>query len=105
MAMPLQSKNTLNRSAEVMNEGLDTPIKIEIKNEEEEPTGKSHGFICPKCEAHFLYESYFIEHNETHHEDIKVSEDLDWYGVYHILRNQYFSNLHPPPSSPLRNRL
>jgi len=79
MAMPMQSKNTLNRSAEVMNEGLDTPIKIEIKNEEEEPTGKSHGFICPKCEAHFLYESYFIEHIETHHEDIKVSEDLDCY--------------------------
>ena len=98
--MPMQSKNTLNRSAEVMNEGPDTPIKIEIKSEEEEHTGKSHGFICPKCEAHFLYESYFIEHNETHHKDIKVSEDLDCYRVVHILRNQYVSNFYSPPPPP-----
>ncbi|XP_063678066.1 uncharacterized protein LOC134814026 isoform X2 [Bolinopsis microptera] len=76
MAMPMQSRNTLNESAEVKNEGPDSPIKMEIKTEEEELTGESHVFICPKCEAHFLYESYFIEHIETHHEDIKLEEGL-----------------------------
>ena len=27
----------------------------------------SHGFICPQCEAHFLYDEFFVEHIREHH--------------------------------------
>ena len=30
-------------------------------------TGVSHGFICPQCEAHFLYDEFFVEHIREHH--------------------------------------
>ena len=43
------------------------PIKKEIKTEQEEVTGVSHGFICPQCEAHFLYDEFFVEHIREHH--------------------------------------
>ncbi|XP_063694227.1 zinc finger protein 160-like [Bolinopsis microptera] len=43
------------------------PIKKEIKTEQEEVTGVSHGFICPQCQAHFLYDEFFVEHIREHH--------------------------------------
>ena len=45
------------------------PIKKEIKTEQEEVTGVSHGFICPQCEAHFLYDEFFVEHIREHHSE------------------------------------
>ena len=51
------------------------PIKKEIKSEqEEEVTGVSHGFICPQCQAHFLYDEFFVEHIKEHHG--KTSNDV-----------------------------
>ncbi|XP_063686145.1 uncharacterized protein LOC134819921 isoform X1 [Bolinopsis microptera] len=55
---------------EVKTESLDYVIKKEIKTELQEVNGKSHGFICPTCKAHFLYDEYFIEHVREHREDI-----------------------------------
>ena len=37
-------------------------IKPEIKTEEEELRGKTGGFHCGECSAHFFYEEYFLEH-------------------------------------------
>ena len=54
---------------EVKTDILDHDIKKEIKSELEDVTGKSHGFICPTCKAHFLYDTFFIEHVKEHHED------------------------------------
>jgi len=64
--MPMQSTNSYNG---VKNKGPDPPIEMEIKAEKDF-TGKSHVFICPKCEAHFVYESCLIEHIEQNHNDI-----------------------------------
>ena len=50
------------------------PIKKEIKTEQEEVTGVSHGFICPQCEAHFLYDEFFVEHIREHH--AKTTNDM-----------------------------
>ena len=50
------------------------PIKKEIKSEQEEVTGVSHGFICPQCQAHFLYDEYFVEHIREH--DGETSNDM-----------------------------
>ena len=55
---------------EIKTEVMDQVIKQEIKTEIEDVTGKSHGFICPTCKAHFLYDEYFIEHVREHHGDI-----------------------------------
>ena len=40
---------------EVKTDILDHVIKKELKSELEDVTGKSQGFICPTCKAHFLY--------------------------------------------------
>ena len=49
---------------EVKTEIINHVMKKEIKTELEEVSKKSHGFICPTCEAHFLYDDLFIEHHE-----------------------------------------
>ena len=51
-------------------------IKKEIKTEEEEVAAKSQGFICPQCEAHFLYDEYFMEHIREHHNNM-ISENSE----------------------------
>ena len=56
---------------------ISTVIKTEIKSEQEELEGKSHVFLCPKCEAHFLYEEYFCHHVREHNEDISSVCNLD----------------------------
>ena len=55
---------------EVKTEIIDHVIKKEIKTELEEVSEKTHGFICPTCKAHFLYDEFFIEHIKEHHEDV-----------------------------------
>ena len=58
-----------------MNTKIKSEIKSEIKTEigedikvkQEDSLEKSHGFICAACSAHFLYESYFLEHIKEHH--------------------------------------
>ena len=52
-------------------------IKTEIKTEQKELEDKSHGFLCPKCKAHFLYEEHFCHHIREHHENINSVCDLD----------------------------
>ena len=61
---------TVKVKTEVKTEILDHVIKKEIKSEQEDVTGKSHGFICPTCKAHFLYDTFFIEHVKEHHENM-----------------------------------
>ena len=56
---------------------ISTVIKTEIKAEQEELEGKSHGFLCPKCKAHFLYEEHFCHHIREHHENISSMCNLD----------------------------
>ena len=58
-----------------MNTKIKSEIKSEIKTEigedikvkQEDSLEKSHGFICTVCSAHFLHESYFLEHIKEHH--------------------------------------
>ena len=56
---------------------ISTVIKTEIKAEQEELEGKSHGFLCPKCKAHFLYEEHFCHHIREHQENISSVCNLD----------------------------
>ena len=56
---------------------ISTEIKTEIKTEQKELEDKSHGFLCPKCKAHFLYEEYFCHHIREHHENISSVCNLD----------------------------
>ena len=60
---------TVTVKDEVKTEILDHDIKKEMKCELEDGTEKSHGFICPTCKAHFLYDTFFIEHVKEHHEN------------------------------------
>ena len=46
---------------------IKTEIGEDIKVEQEDSLEKSHGFICAACSAHFLCESYFLEHIKEHH--------------------------------------
>ena len=68
----MSNRETISQTVknEIKTEVMDHVIKQEIKNEIEEVTGKSHGFICPTCKAHFLNDEYFIEHVREHHGDI-----------------------------------
>ena len=59
---------------EVKTEVIDHVIKKEIKTELEEVSEKTHGFICPTCKAHFLYDEFFIEHIKEHHKDVTVEK-------------------------------
>ena len=45
---------------------ITTEIGEDIKVEQEDSLEKSHGFICAICSAHFLHESYFLEHIKEH---------------------------------------
>ena len=56
------------------NDKPNNPIKREIKTEEEEAASKTQGFICPQCEAHFLYDKYFQEHIKEHHIKMEFDE-------------------------------
>ena len=54
-----------------------TVIKKEIKIESDEDLGNPAGFICPSCEAHFMYDEYFIEHIKEHHKDNNDDKSSD----------------------------
>ena len=69
---------TVTVKYEVKTEILDHDIKKEMKCELEDVTGKSHGFICPICKAHFLYDTFFIEHVKEHHENM-ADDNLNSY--------------------------
>ena len=72
--MSTRSKRSLTVAVEEKSNINLIPIKKEIKSEQEEVTGVSHGFICPQCQAHFLYDEFFVEHIREHHG--KSSNDM-----------------------------
>ena len=41
-------------------------IKTEMKTEDEDYNRTSAGFICPKCQSHFLCSDFFVEHVREH---------------------------------------
>ena len=49
-----------------------TVIKKEIKIESDEDSRNPAGFICPSCEAYFMYDNNFIEHVKEHHRNNKI---------------------------------
>ena len=86
--MSNQRKRYLIGTEEMEKEVLDIHVKMEIKTEEEGLPGRSHGFICPQCKAHFLYDDLFIEHVKEHHTNMN-SENSNLNELKNILSTIY----------------
>ena len=65
-----------------MNMEMENVIKKEIKTEVGEINRRSAGFICPKCQSHFLCSDLFVEHVREHHTN-SSSRDLNGKSLSH----------------------
>ena len=46
---------------------VNADIKTELKTEVGDFSKKSAGFLCPSCQAHFLFSDKFVKHVRGHH--------------------------------------
>ena len=49
-------------------------FKFEVKNEDEHCKKISSGFVCPRCQAHFIHVDMFMEHVKQYHEQPKCDK-------------------------------
>ena len=56
--------------------------KKEIKTEVGEINRSLAGFVCPKCQSHFLCSDFFVEHVREHHSNTNLDLDNDSVSTY-----------------------